>query len=72
MGALDKIEPPERIIKGILAGLSMFIYRNSNDDTIDIIEQTAKEVQKSKILSARVDEACQRIGKIKKFVDTIE
>ena len=71
MGALDKIEPPERIIRGLLAGLSMFIYRNSNDDTIDVIEQTAKEVQKSKFLSARVDEACQRIDKIKKLVNNI-
>ena len=69
MGALDNIEPPERIIRGLLAGLSAFIYRNSNDDTIDAIEQASKEVQKSKFLTARVDEACQRIDKIKQLID---
>lgn len=68
MGALEKIDPVERIVRGIIAGLSIFIYRNSNDDTIDTIETAAKEAAKSKFLTARLESASERICQAKKFV----
>ena len=68
MGALDKMDPVEKIISGIIAGLSIFIYRNSNDDTIDTIETASKEISKSRFLTIRLESAGERICQAKKFV----
>lgn len=50
---------------GIKAGLNMFIYRNSEPETMQIIENVIEKAQKDDILRARIEESCKIISNIK-------
>ena len=56
----------EAVIMGIRAGLDMFIFRESDDDTLNMIEELVKFIEKDKILQKRVLESNERIEILKK------
>ena len=56
----------DAILKGIEAGLDMFIFRNSDEETLKIINELVKIVEKDKFLQDKITEANNRILKLKK------
>ena len=54
--------------KGILAGLDMFIMRNSAPETINAIEEVYKKSLKNSELSEKIENSYNRILKLKKEV----
>lgn len=55
----------EACIMGIKAGLNMFIYRNSDDKTIDIIEQVYQKALSDRELSQKINYSFEKIMKLK-------
>lgn len=49
---------------GIRAGLNMFIYRNSNPETVAIIEEIIKRAEKDETLRKKIDESYEIINEI--------
>ena len=52
-------------VRAILAGVDMFIYRNADKETIDIIQGVLKRVEKNEELKRRIFESNERIKKLK-------
>lgn len=52
-------------VMAILAGVDMFIYRNADKETIDIIQGVLKKVEKNEQLKCRILESNERIKKLK-------
>ena len=50
---------------GIKAGLNMFIYRNSNPETIDIIEKIAQKSMSDNELRQNIEKSYEKIMKLK-------
>ena len=57
----------DAIIKGIEAGLDMFIFRDADRDTFNTIEQLVKRVENSEVLRQKVIKSNQRIEKLKRL-----
>lgn len=55
----------EAVIMGINAGLDMFIFRNSDDETLNMIECLCRVVEKDEFLKSRILESNRRIEKLK-------
>lgn len=55
----------EAIIKGINAGLNMFIYRNSNPETIKSIEKAYEIIEKDNKLIEKINQSYEKIMKLK-------
>ena len=55
----------EAVIMGIEAGLDMFIYRDSDRQTIETIEKVIKIVEQSESLTQKVKESNKRIKNLK-------
>jgi len=55
----------EACIKGIKAGLNMFIYRNSSDETIDIIETVYKKALQDAELQNKIENSYEKIINLK-------
>lgn len=55
----------EACIMAIEAGVDMFIYRNADKETIEIIEEVIKRVEKSESLKKRVLASNKRIAELK-------
>ncbi len=55
----------ESVIMGINAGLDMFIFRNSDEKTLKMIEELCKIVEKDDCLKRRVVESNRRIDSLK-------
>jgi len=53
-------------IKGVNAGIDLFIFRNSNNETIKLIDELVKAVEKSLIPIEKVNESAEKILFIKK------
>jgi len=53
--------------KGIRAGLNMFIYRNSNPETIQMIENIAQKAQNDNELKENIEKSYKKITKLKKI-----
>ncbi len=56
----------EACIMGIKAGINMFIYRNSNPETINIIETIAQKAKEDKELKKNIEISFEKISKLKK------
>lgn len=56
---------PEAIELGIRAGLNMFIYRNSNSETINAIETIALKSRQDKNLSENIEKSFEKISDLK-------
>lgn len=65
MGGIKKFSPIDAVTKGIEAGVNMFIFRNSDEATIDLIEQVIKKVRAGEIDIAKIEESFEKIKKIK-------
>ena len=52
------------VVMGVKAGLNMFIYRNSNPETMDIIESVINLAKNDKELAQKIDESYEKISKI--------
>ena len=55
----------EAVIMGIKAGLDMFIFRESDNETLNMIEELVKIVKKDDLLQKRVIESNKRIERLK-------
>ena len=66
MGGIRKFSPFEACKRAINAGVNMFIYRNSDDCTIDLIKQLADAVKKGEIDIKNIDKSIEHIRLIKK------
>lgn len=65
MKGAAKFGAVEAVEMGIRAGLNMFIYRNSNPETIEIIETIAKKAEKDKGLSENIEKSFEKIMNLK-------
>ena len=55
----------EACLMGIRAGLDMFIFRNSDEKTISMIDELCKIIERDKLLRERVMASFERITKLK-------
>lgn len=55
----------EACINGILAGVNMFIYRDSTNETLDILNKVFQEIKTSSILKSKVTESYNKIIDLK-------
>lgn len=55
----------EAVIMGINAGLDMFIFRNSDDETLNMIEALCRVVEKDENLRSQIVESNRRIANLK-------
>ncbi len=65
MGALQMINPVDAVIKGINAGVNLFLYRDSTDETINIIESVYEKTQSNDELKFNIEKSFDIIQKIK-------
>jgi len=65
MGGISGISPLEACIVGIDAGVNMFIFRNSDDKTLSMLEDLLKTVEKSEFLKSQVMKSYEIITEIK-------
>jgi len=61
----------EAVIMGIKAGLDMFIFRDADIKTVEVIDNVAKIVEKDEYLMKRVIESNNRINKLKQKYNLI-
>ncbi len=64
-GVSAMFSPLDACVRGIKAGLDMFIFRNSAPETIEIIEKIALLADDDFALAQRIDESFNRILKLK-------
>ena len=65
MKGVSRFGQVEACVMGIKAGLNMFIYRNSNSKTIDMIEQVYKISQNDAELKGNIEFSYEKIMKLK-------
>ena len=65
-GITDLYSPLDACIKGIKAGLNMFIYRNSSVEIIDVIEKIVVLAQSDSELREKIEDSFERIVRLKK------
>ena len=65
MKGVENFGKIEACIKGIKAGLNMFIYRNSNSDTIAIIEEVYKKSLNDSELADKIEYSYEKIVNLK-------
>ena len=61
----------EACIMAIKAGVDMFIFRNSDDETLDLIEKLIEEVKKDSELQEKVKKSFERIMDLKRKYRTV-
>ena len=66
MKGVAKFGAVEAVEMGIHAGLNMFIFRNSNPETIEMIETVAQHAQQNKELAKNINKSFEKIMKLKK------
>lgn len=65
MKGVAKFGDVEAVEMGIKAGLNMFIYRNSETKTIEIIEKIAQKAEKDEELFQNIEKSYEKIIKLK-------
>ena len=65
MKGVAKFGAVEAVEMGIRAGLNMFIYRNSNPETIEMIETVATHAENDKELAENINKSFEKIIKLK-------
>lgn len=66
MKGVSKFNTLEACEKGIRAGLNMFIYRNSNSETISMIEQLARKAVTDIELKENIEQSYEKIINLKR------
>lgn len=64
-GVAEQFTPLEACVKGIKAGLNMFIYRNSTPEIIETIEKIAELTQTDAVLREKIEDSFNRIIQLK-------
>lgn len=64
-GVAEQFTPLEACVKGIKAGLNMFIYRNSTPEIIETIEKIAELAQTDAVLRKKIEDSFNRIIQLK-------
>jgi len=65
MNGVADYDMTEACIKGIKAGLNMFIYRNASDSTLNVIENVIKYAKKDEILKECIEYSYNKIINLK-------
>ena len=65
MKGVSQYSQADAIEKGIKAGINIFIYRNSNSETIEAIEKILSKAQKDSILAEKIEESYCKIMDLK-------
>lgn len=65
MGGVLGIDGVEACLKAIKAGVNVLLYRNSFDETVQIIENLAKLAEKDEILRQNIENSFEKITQIK-------
>ena len=66
MGGIKKFSPFEACKKAIDAGINMFIYRNADDSTIELISSLIDAIKREEIDIKKIDKSIKHIQLIKK------
>ena len=66
MKGVQNFEGVEACKKAILAGVDMFIYRDTTQETVDIITQLIKEAETNELLKTNILKSNERIQNLKK------
>ena len=61
MGGIKRFSAFEACKRGILAGVNMFIYRNADEKTLDLIERIIKAVREGEIPEEKINESVNYI-----------
>ena len=61
----------EAVVMGILAGVDMFIFRDSDKEIINVIEELIKTAKKNESLKQKIVESNKRISRLKKKYNLI-
>jgi len=73
MGGVTKdYSPLEACIAGINAGIDVFIYRHSDDETLNLIENLVKACENGEISEAKVTASAEKIIALKKQYEIIK
>ena len=67
MGAIKGFSPIEACIKALNAGINMFIFRNTDDKVIKLINQLEEAVSKKQLDEKIIDASLKKIFKFKKI-----
>ena len=67
MGGVNKIDATKACAKAIKVGVNLLLYRNSFDETIEIIENLAKLAQTDEVLRENIEIAYDKIIKAKQL-----
>ncbi len=65
MGALKLFTPEEAILRGISAGINLFLFRDERDATISLIERVFEKVKNDTLLCSNVEKSFELIQKVK-------
>lgn len=72
MNGVMKYGMEEACIMGINAGLNMFIYRNSDDKTLNVIEHVIKQAEKNSDLREKIDYSYKKIIDLKTHYNLVK
>ena len=67
-----QLDAGEACVKGILAGLNMFIYREANDKSLGAIETVIKEAEKNETLREKIEDSYSKILDLKRKYNIIK
>ena len=70
MGGVKRFSAFEACKRGVLAGINMFIYRNADEKTVNLIEQLIQAVKSGEIPEEKVNESIDFILNLKKVYKT--
>lgn len=65
MGGVKMYDPQEAVLRGIRAGINLFLFRDEKDSTISLIENTLKVVENDVQLCKNVEKSFEIIQKLK-------
>ena len=65
MGALQSIDSIDAVVQGIKAGINLFLYRDSTDETIRLIENIYERVSQDEKLIKKIDDSFELTQAIK-------
>ena len=65
MKGVEKYTKAQAIEMGIKAGLNMFIYRNSDPDTMNAIEEVLEKAKTDKLLAQNIETSYEKIMRLK-------
>lgn len=68
MGGIKCFSPIEACIKGVEAGINMFIYRDADDKTMELIESLVELAKKGEIDTGKIEESVKIISRFSSFL----